>query len=206
VVEVGPVGESLLGELKADFESAEDLAKGLRDSLIRHFFHDSASPPLSWKLLESMVAELFAGEVPMVFLQEFRDVEHCDGSAYQAIVEAPSKLTGFRGGGFLCADHRVTVNSFDSHPIALDLGFPSGPLRPVLQTWVDFDFDMGKGKVIWNGGRKPAPARLARCNPPSANAFSTTPSVPIASSARSPRGGWASCIARGTRRPARRSR
>ena len=142
-------------ELRADFDTAAALAKGLRGRLVESFFHEKNSPPFSWKLLESIVTELFTGEMPMVFLQQFRDVEFCNGSAYQAIVEAPTKVAGFHGAGFLHGDHEVSIHSFASHPMATDLGLPDGPIRPVMQMWVDFDFTIDAGNVVWNGGREP---------------------------------------------------
>jgi hypothetical protein len=88
-------------------------------------------------------------EYPMVFLKQFRDVADGMNACYQAIVEALTRITGFQTGGWLSGQYELTVESFASHPIVQELGLRSSP-QPVLAAgYVEFDFVMEKGKVLW---------------------------------------------------------
>lgn len=142
----------LLGELERDWVSIDALVSALRDAARSLFFGEEAE--LSWKFLASFVDDLFHGRMPMVFLQQFRDVQHPERAAYQALVEAPATVTGFRGAGPMRGEYQVQIANFDSHPIVNELGLPSGSLRPLLSVWVDFDFSMDLGHVDWCAGRR----------------------------------------------------
>lgn len=108
------------------------------------------------RLLSGLLDNARRGHVPMVFLQQFRDVEQPDRACYQAVIEATAIATQVRGGGPLVGDYEIDVASFASHPIREDLGLPEGPLRPGFAGWVEFDFRMERGRVLWNTGRAPS--------------------------------------------------
>ncbi len=102
-------------------------------------------------------------EVPMVFLKQFRDVVDPTLACYQAILESPAKVQGTPRGGLLGGEHVVTVHSYDSHPIAADLGLGAPDaqgvleLAPELSFHVTFDFLVELGTLIWQAGRGPSP-------------------------------------------------
>jgi hypothetical protein len=87
-------------------------------------------------------------EVPLVFLRQFRDVADGRRAAYQAVVEAMTRVVQFRGAGRLRGDYRLTLNALDSHPVARDLGI--GGAEEALGAWyVDFDFIVENGRELW---------------------------------------------------------
>lgn len=97
--------------------------------------------------IDFAVEDLFHPKVEMVFLKQFRDVADGALACYQSIVRAAGAITGFGGGGLLGDDFQVTINSYDSHPIAHDLGLP-----PVMQAhgfYLDFSFNILAGEEIW---------------------------------------------------------
>jgi uncharacterized protein with NAD-binding domain and iron-sulfur cluster len=98
------------------------------------------------------LVDLVRGRMPMVFLQQFRDVEHPDRAAYQAVIEATAAMTRFRGAGLLSAGE-LELASCASHPIARDLGLAETGPTPLLATWTQLDFDMHTGKVLQAAGR-----------------------------------------------------
>ncbi len=105
----------------------------------------------SWDLVRSLWRELQTGEVPMVFLKQLRDAGDGSRACYQAVIEAPARLTGFHGGGFLSA-HEVVITAADSHPIAGDLGLGSAAVSSPLGFWTAIDFVMDNGRVIAERG------------------------------------------------------
>jgi hypothetical protein len=104
--------------------------------------------PISmWDLLKNALAELVTGDVPMVFLKQFRDATDPTKACYQAVVEAPAHLVKFHGGWFM-HPHDITIVPVDSHPIASECGLASGTLRADLGFWCQMDFVMKAGVVI----------------------------------------------------------
>ncbi|MFE4107284.1 hypothetical protein [Almyronema epifaneia] len=121
-----------------------------------------------WELPFSLADDLLTGEVPIVLLKQFRDVVRGDRACYQAIVETPAQLTALQAGGLLGAEHlgyqfTVAIGQFASHPLVQDLGLttqgsslqPDSPLQvPVkFAFWVDFDFQLQNGQIIWEARR-----------------------------------------------------
>ncbi len=88
----------------------------------------------------------------LVFLKQFRDVSCATKACYQAIVEAPlvvhlstARYEALHRGAFT-----LTVEDWDSHPIASDLGLVAGsPLVPALAFRAEFDFDIQLGLEVW---------------------------------------------------------
>jgi hypothetical protein len=102
-----------------------------------------------FRLAGNLVDDLIHGRVPMVFLKQFRDVANPDIACYQSIVEVSCRITRFGGGGLLHHEYEVDIGDFASHPVRRDLGLADGPLRPILNFWCEFDFEIGYGTEIW---------------------------------------------------------
>ena len=99
---------------------------------------------------EKAIARAIKGEaVVLPFLKQFPDVVDPTRACYQAIVEAPTTINTFRSGGLTDTEYEVMVHSYDSHPFERELG-----IKPQVQNvshgvFVDFDFTMEMGEVLW---------------------------------------------------------
>jgi|GEM_PF-689301 len=91
-------------------------------------------------------------ENAMVFLKQFRDIENADTACYQAICEAPAKVTKFRGGGLLEGTYSLDIEQVASHPIIQEMGLEIQELKALRGFYVDFDFEFLNGRVIWQAG------------------------------------------------------
>jgi hypothetical protein len=138
----------VLGALETSVETFGDLVYETTKRLATHFFGRSGLPMPTWQLLKNLKASIADALVPMFFLRQFRDVAEPDRACYQAIIEAAADMTDWRGGGFL-DEHVLTIRECASHPIARDLGLPSGPIETGFGFWADFDFEIGNGKELW---------------------------------------------------------
>ena len=65
------------------------------------------------------------------------------------VVEAPIKVTGFRGGGLLPGRWDIEVADYASHPVARDLGLDATKLLGKRGFWLDFDFRLEQGAAVW---------------------------------------------------------
>ena len=88
-------------------------------------------------------------EVPGVFLKQFRDTADGTKACYQAVIEAGSFVDTFNGGGLLDGTYQATLFSYDSHPLADDLGLTPGPQPLEFPFWVNMDFTIGQGQEVW---------------------------------------------------------
>jgi hypothetical protein len=100
-----------------------------------------------------LVGDLVARRLQAILLKQFRDSEDPRVASYQAVVTVPFDVTGFHGGGLLPNDYVVTINHLDTEPIRRELGFPAGSLRPLNALWLEFDFVIQRGDVLWQAGR-----------------------------------------------------
>jgi hypothetical protein len=88
--------------------------------------------------------------MPLVFMKQFRDVTADQNAAYQAIIEAPSPLTGLHAE--LMGDYDfVLADALASYPLTQDLGLKSQ--KALLCVKVKMDFQISPGKVIWEAGK-----------------------------------------------------
>ena len=113
----------------------------------------SALPLPSWPLLKQTVLDMLTGRVPMVFLKQFLDGQLPNRACYRALLEGTSRLTAFRGGGLLPA-HTVALTKADSHPIARELGLPTGASHSFvapLCLWFQMDFNLEPAQVVAGG-------------------------------------------------------
>ena len=108
--------------------------------------------------------ELAKAEVPCVFLKQFRDVVDGSRACYQAVVGVPMRITGFHGAGLLPGRYRLDLANYQSHPIASDLGLTPAATASMIGGYIDIDFVIDQGSIIWEsaaarGGSTRARAR-----------------------------------------------
>lgn len=94
------------------------------------------------------LSQLALGRVPVVLLKQFRDAADARFACYQAIIEAPQRLLAFRGGGLL-RDWEVEIADLDGEPLVRELGLKAGANDPGLAFWLDIDFRIERGRVLW---------------------------------------------------------
>ena len=90
-------------------------------------------------------------DYPLIFLKQFRDIVDGTLACYQAVLEAPAKITAFRKAAWLPGRYEVSITPYASHPIVADLGLGSGNPPVVAAAYLDFDFQMGTGSVLAGG-------------------------------------------------------
>lgn len=73
------------------------------------------------ELIADMLLHL-ADKIPMAFLKQFRSISRPEETCYQAIIEAPIKVTRFYNFDFLAPGYQVHIHQVPSHPIAECLG------------------------------------------------------------------------------------
>jgi hypothetical protein len=87
-----------------------------------------------------------------VFLKQFRDVLCPTKACYQAIVEAPLAVHLSHANYVALPQNlfEITVEDWDSHPIASDIGVPAGqPIVPERAFHARLDFDIQLGEEVW---------------------------------------------------------
>ncbi|MFM9963073.1 MAG: hypothetical protein ACKV2Q_17845 [Planctomycetaceae bacterium] len=118
-------------------------------ALLQHLLRDIDSllhPELI--VAAKWAAQLMLSEVTFVFRKQFPDAINPLQACYAAIVEAPMKVTAFRGGGLIPGDHTLNVLKCDSLPIADFLGLPSSSCPVELAFHTDADFLVELGEII----------------------------------------------------------
>jgi hypothetical protein len=99
-----------------------------------------------------LARDLAAGSVHMVLLKQFRDATYSGAACYQAIVEVANEVTGFHGGGLLPDDYQVEFAELAGEPVLRELGIAAGPRHVSVAFWVEFDFLVHAGTVLWDSG------------------------------------------------------
>jgi len=94
-------------------------------------------------LLDNFVESLLKGEGRQVFLKQFRDAADGTRACYQAVIEAPVKVTRVRGKPSL-RSWDVKINELDSHPVARELGVTSQRAKLGFELEIDFVLEAGK--------------------------------------------------------------
>jgi hypothetical protein len=91
-------------------------------------------------------------DTTLVFLKQFRDVSCSTKACYQAVVEAPIAFDPV-GASYASLDpglFQLTLQSWDSDPIAEELGIPVGqPVVPQAAFHANFGFDIQLGLEVW---------------------------------------------------------
>ena len=139
-----------------DWTTLEDAMRGIWRGVFPH-----GQPPvipgiaLAVQLIEMLVEK----ELSLVFLKQTRDVVDSTKACYQAIVEAPIKVTGFRSANLLPDLYDLTIADFESHPIAKDLGISPDKTKGLVGFFIDFDFLLENGSVVWQPAGQGGPSR-----------------------------------------------
>ena len=143
-----------------DWTTLEDAMRGIWRGAFPHG-DPPALPGIS--LLLQLIEMLVEKEVSLVFLKQLQDIEDSSKAAYQAIVEAPIKVTAFRSANLLPDLYDLTIADFESHPIMKDLGIRPDATKGLLGFWIDFDFLLENGRVVWEAnGQSRAPGGVSR--------------------------------------------
>lgn len=143
------------------WRSSEEAAGAIWHRIKTEFFDPSASPGpgprhaggsaglaiTAWDLIENLIGDIAAGDVPMVFLKQFRDAGDPGKACYQAVIEAPAHLQKFYAGWFT-HPHEIAIAPYASHPIVAECGLAGQAIRADHGFWVKMDFAMQLGKVI----------------------------------------------------------
>jgi len=140
-----------LGELIGELGDVRALGGAVLEELLRAFARDSLPMP-TLSLLRALIDSAVDLEVPMVFLKQFRDVADGKQACYQAIVEAPNRVTGGPfNAGFLPGDWELAIEQFDSVRLIDRLGLRAvgGKVAAAFQFWVQFAFTADPGHVVW---------------------------------------------------------
>ncbi len=99
---------------------------------------------------EKAIARAIKGEALVLpFLKQFPDVADPTRACYQAIVEAPTTINTFRSGGITKPNYHIHVHSYDTHPFFKELGIKDEVEDVGRGVWIDFDFTMDLGTVLW---------------------------------------------------------
>jgi hypothetical protein len=144
-------GGLLLEHLFAHDASAELQARG-RNRLLHDLL--SMRDPLP-AMSASEVAFLFVGQVldmhlPMVLLKQFRDIVDPWSACYLGVVKVTNEINIFRHGGLLPDDYTINVADLAGEPIRRELGLADDPIVPWVAFWLEFDFVVGAGEVLWD--------------------------------------------------------
>jgi hypothetical protein len=128
------------GALDAAGELGEALASGIADVI------SGRVPEIAdVSLVGDFVESLLAGRGRQVLLKQFRDAADGRRACYQAVVEAPVRMTRVRGRPSL-QPWELVVHDLDSHPIARELGIRSQ--RAQLAFELELDFVCGEGVTV----------------------------------------------------------
>ena len=139
----------VLGELAATFTTVRDTVDELLSRIGRELFDGGDHLPLpTWPLVRSLLTSLEQGEVTLTFLKQFRAVEDTRKACYQAIVEAPARVTSLRAAGWMPGDWRIRIRDYASHRVVEQLGLGGNELASALHVWLDFDFRLDLGTTI----------------------------------------------------------
>jgi hypothetical protein len=146
LIELRKVAGSCGGALHQVFDDGVQALEGILGAILGRTGRVTL-PTLG--LVFNALSDLVRGEVPFVFLKQFRDIEQSDRACYQAIATANSKLTAFRRAGFLSGKYELTIPTLASHPLVEELGLSTRQFDDVRGFFVDMDFQYLMGQTIW---------------------------------------------------------
>lgn len=136
------------------WRSPREALEGLWGDLKRLFYDtviDVKDLPIPmWELLKDALVDLVTGDVPMIFLKQFRDATDASKACYQAVIEAPAHLQAWYRGWFT-PPHDIVIAPADSHPIATECGLGASPIHAELGFWCELEFVMQAGTVVAGG-------------------------------------------------------
>ncbi|HMG53633.1 MAG TPA: hypothetical protein VK601_09125, partial [Kofleriaceae bacterium] len=139
------------GNLARELGSIAELGRAVVSAVARELGGDALPDP-SLALLRSLARDARALEVPMVFLKQFRDAADGTAACYQAIIEAPNRMTADPVEvGLLHGDWELAIEQFASVRVIDQLGLRvrDGVVPAALHFWVKFGFTAEPGREIW---------------------------------------------------------
>jgi len=137
---------------QGSWRSADEAVHAIWDRIKAGFFDPNTGPNTglaisAWDLIKNLIEDIATGDVPMVFLKQFRDATDPTRACYQAVLEAPAHLEKFYAGWFT-HPHEIAIVPYASHPIVAECGLAGQTIRADHGFWVKMDFAMQLGKVI----------------------------------------------------------
>jgi hypothetical protein len=139
----GPQTDAADASAEEDWKTGAELAQLIGDGSAGP---DAAASELG--LIRSLIEALVDHTAQQVFLKQFRDVGSADTACYQAVVEAPVRVSNVR----FCAcvdDWTLTIHPLDSHPIGSELGLANQSTR--LTYKLDFEMSVATGTILSPG-------------------------------------------------------
>jgi hypothetical protein len=130
----------------------QDLADDLRGShpmtwlrrLMRDGLQRLADVPGDLRFFMHLLEE----NAPMLLLKQFRDAHVPGAACYQALVLVNMRVARLRAGGMLPDDYQIEIADLDGEPICRELGITHS-CTPRLSFWLDFDFLVDLGEILW---------------------------------------------------------
>lgn len=142
---------------QGSWRSADEAVHAIWDRIKAGFFDPSMGPGApgaphglaisAWDLIKNLIEDIATGDVPMVFLKQFRDATDPTRACYQAVLEAPAHLEKFYAGWFT-HPHDIAIVPYASHPIVAECGLAGQTIRADHGFWCKMDFAMELGRVI----------------------------------------------------------
>ncbi|MBD2596764.1 hypothetical protein H6G74_20870 [Nostoc spongiaeforme FACHB-130] len=160
LLEVLRVGEGQENQASYTLNNLDELMTELRKLVFQHG-GKLEIPGWSWSLPLNIIESLTYQSATGLCLKQFRDAEDGSLACYQAIVEVLMKMSQYHGGKILSSGdvggkYEVKFYNAASHPIVEELGLQGFPSQadsvtvPVkLAYWLNFDFTVENGTVIW---------------------------------------------------------
>ena len=109
-------------------------------------FRDDVDHPADLGVELAAFPSLLAGDLPQIFLKQFRDIEQGDKCCYQAITEAVMRVTSLNSVG-LSMGHPVTFADLESTPVITELGL-QGTDHTGLGFKLTVDMELQPGQVL----------------------------------------------------------
>jgi hypothetical protein len=125
-------------------EIEHDLRGGDPFVWLRRLLRRAAEIPADLLFLRHLLDE----NAPMLLLKQFRDAHEPGAACYQALVLVNMRVEKLRAGGMLPADYQIRIEALDGEPICRELGI-SPSAHPRLAFWLDFDFLVDLGNILW---------------------------------------------------------
>ncbi len=149
---VGPLVEKLLEQTVG-----AELTRLKNGTLIRDLVEFRKSAPVQSGAATALLFldQIVAMHLPMVLLKQFRDVEDAKSACYLGLIQVVNEIAVFRGGGLLPNDYSIEINDLAGEPMRREFGLAANPLKPSASFWLEFDFVVGNGTVLWDSlGRR----------------------------------------------------
>lgn len=120
------------------------------DSMLSRLYSPriDGSVPISGPESDKLREHLLSGSMPIYSLRQLRNPQNPTQASFSEITKAVMAVSSISAGGLISGAHDVTINAYDSHPIAKDLlGSESSvtTVRAIFPFWLRFDAQLGNG-------------------------------------------------------------